>query len=106
MELRNLNDQNHDEIVKSKKIVILKFGAEWCGVCNMIDPEIKGLADDNKDITIAIGDIDEDNLENLKIKYNIQSIPHIVFYKDGVLVEQFGGYKPKSVLQEIVNKYK
>lgn len=106
MEIKKITDQNHDEIVKSNKIVLLKFGAEWCGPCRMISSELKELAETNPDIVVGEADIDSPETDSIKQKYDIQTIPHIALLVDGKIVDSFKGYKPKVVMQEMVDKVK
>lgn len=106
MEIKKLIDSNHDEILNSKNLVILKFGAKWCPPCNMLAPELIELSKENEEVLIADADVDEQETESIKQKYNVQTIPHVVFIKDGKILEEFKGYKPKVVIQEIINKYK
>ena len=106
MLLKEITDNNHDELIKSTKVVLLKFGAEWCGPCQMIAPELKELADSNPDITVVDVDIDDPKIDSIKQKYDVQTIPHVVLIVDGKVVETFVGYKPKVAMQEMVDKFK
>lgn len=99
------NDKNFDELVSQTKIAIVKFGATWCGPCKMIAPELEDIASNFGHITMIDVDIDNSEAETITAKFGVQMVPTVIYFKDGVEVERFVGYKPKDVILEIAKKY-
>ena len=93
-----LNDANFDEIVlKSQKPVMVDFWAEWCGPCRLVSPIVNEMAQEYKEKAV-IGKVDVDNNPGISAKYGIRSIPTILFFKDGEIVNKQVGAVPKSNL--------
>ena len=101
MALIEINSQNFEqEVLNSKKTVILDFWATWCGPCQMIAPIIKEVAQENPDITV--GKIDVDECPELASKFGIVSIPTIVAIKDGKESERIIGLRPKADILKLI----
>lgn len=99
-----LTDSNFDNVINNEKLVLLDFWANWCGPCKTIAPIISELADQyNGNLTVCKVDVD-DNYE-IAMKYNIRSVPTLMIFKDGAVVEQFAGVVLKSYLEEKINSY-
>ena len=95
-----LTDANFDEIVsKSEKPVLVDFWAEWCGPCKMIGPVVEELAQDYDGIAV-IGKVDVDNNPNVSFKYGVRSIPTLLVFKNGEVVDKQVGAVPKGVLSQ------
>lgn len=100
-----LTDATFDQVVlKSNKLVMVDFWATWCGPCRRLAPTVKQIADENKG-KLIVGKLDVDQNQNTAIKYQIQSIPTILFFKNGKVVDQVMGAVPKEVLDEKIKKY-
>lgn len=96
-----LNESNFEEVVlNSDKPVLVDFWAEWCGPCRMVGPVVEEIAGEYEEKAV-VGKIDVDANQGLSIKYGIRSIPALLFFKDGKVVDQQIGAVPKGVL---VNK--
>ncbi len=96
-----LNDSNFDEIVlKSQKPVMIDFWAEWCGPCRLVGPIVSEMAKEYKEKAV-IGKVDVDSNPGISAKYGIRSIPTILFFKNGEIVNKQVGAVPKS---NLVNK--
>jgi thioredoxin 1 len=96
-----LNDSNFDEIVlKSEIPVVVDFWAEWCGPCRLVGPIVSEMAEQYKGKAV-VGKVDVDNNPGISIKYGIRSIPTILFFKKGELVNKQVGAVPKS---NLINK--
>ncbi|KAK2956025.1 putative Thioredoxin [Blattamonas nauphoetae] len=85
------------------KLVVVKFGAEWCGPCKQIKPEVERLAQANPSVLFL--DIDVDQLKQLPEVRTVAGIPEFRFWKNGAIVNKFSGANA-SKLKEYVNKYK
>lgn len=98
--LLHLNSQNFDsEVLQSNIPVLVDFSATWCVPCQMIAPVMEQLAEDfNGKAKIAKVDIDE--CSDLAMKYNIMSVPSMVYFRDGEIKDQVIGAVPAEHLSE------
>ena len=97
LELTDSNFQN--EVLESDQPVLVDFWAAWCGPCRAIAPTIEQLADDFEG-RAKIGKVDVDQNQQTAMQYNVRSIPTLLFFKDGQVVDQMIGAAPKKVLAE------
>lgn len=95
----NITDSNFEEVVlKSDKPVLVDFWATWCGPCLMMAPVVDELANDYADkAVIAKLDVDANPLNAQK--YGIRSIPTMLIFKNGKIVDKLIGASPKNVLK-------
>ena len=94
-----VSDGNFDEMIKKYKNIAVDCWAPWCGPCLMIAPVIEELAKELKG-KIVFGKINVDNNPKTAMKYNIMSIPTILLFKNGELVDTIIGAMPKEFLTE------
>ncbi len=93
---KEFNDANFQtEVLDSDKLSVIDFWAEWCGPCRAIGPVIEELATEY-DGKVNIGKVNVDNNPEISMKYQISSIPAIVFVKGGEVVDKLVGAQPKS----------
>ena len=94
-----ITDANFEEILKSEKPVLVDFWAEWCGPCKMIGPIVEELAGDYEGKAI-IGKVDVDANPAVASSFGIRSIPTLMFFKGGQIVDKQVGAVPKAVLAQ------
>lgn len=94
-----ITDSNFEEIINSDKPVLVDFWAEWCGPCRMIGPVVEELANDY-DGKAVIGKVNVDENPNVSAKFGIRSIPTLLVFKNGEIVDKQVGAVPKGVLSQ------
>lgn len=89
------------EVMEAKETVLLDFWASWCGPCKMIGPIIDQIADERPDI--KVGKINVDDEQELAVQFKVMSIPTLIIMKDGKIVNQSMGAKPKSAILSMLD---
>lgn len=103
MRVIHADKNNFEEVVMgSSKPVLLDFWASWCGPCRMIAPVLDELAEENPDIAIVKVNVDEN--PELANRFQVMSIPALFVIRDGEVVAQSLGVKPKAQLQALIGK--
>ena len=84
------------EVLEAKETVLVDFWASWCGPCKMIGPIIDQIADDRTDIKVCKVNVDEE--QELAVQFKVMSIPTLLVFKEGKVVNQSLGAKPKAAI--------
>lgn len=93
-------DSNFEqEVLKAQGLVLVDFFAVWCGPCKMMAPIMDKLAEAYKG-KVKIGKLDVDENQQVGEKYGIQSIPTLIFFKNGELVDKVVGFQSEEALKQ------
>ena len=99
-----LTDGNFDEeVINASTPVLVDFWAEWCGPCRMIGPVVEEIAGEFAG-KIKVGKVNVDQNQTTSAKFGITSIPTLLFFKGGELVERVVGLQSKDQLVKIIDK--
>jgi thioredoxin 1 len=105
MALTTITDDNfQDEVLNSDLPVLIDFWAIWCGPCKMVAPIVEELSTEY-DGKAKIGKLDVDSNQQTSIKYGVRSIPTLLIFKGGELVETIIGAVPKAKIVEKLESF-
>lgn len=102
MSVLKITSENYEEeVLKSKKPVLIDFYADWCGPCRMMGPIVDEIAEEKAN-SIKVGKINVDENQDLAMEYGVMSIPTIVIVKNGEVSKTFVGVRDKNeILKEL-----
>ncbi|GGF06538.1 MULTISPECIES: thioredoxin [Halobacillus] len=103
MALVKATDQNFTEET-GEGLVLADFWAPWCGPCKMIAPVLEELDEEMSD-QVKIVKLDVDENQETASKFGVMSIPTLLLFKDGKVVDQVIGFQPKEALAELITKH-
>ncbi len=95
------NHNFHEEVINSEKPVLVDFWASWCGPCRMVGPIIDEIAAEHPEYKVVKINIDEE--PELASQYRVVSIPTLMVMKDGQVVQQSVGARPKNQILAMMN---
>ncbi|RLG33851.1 thioredoxin [Methanosarcinales archaeon] len=99
-----ITDANFNEMIKKYPLIVIDCWAAWCGPCRMISPTIDALAKDYAG-RIVFGKLNVDENQVTARNYRIMSIPALLIFKNGVLVDQVIGALPREIIEQKIVKY-
>jgi thioredoxin 1 len=100
-----LTDKNFNtEVLEHPGTVLVDFWAPWCGPCRMVGPVVEEIAKENEG-KLKVGKVNTDENQQLAMKYSIMSIPTLMIFKGGKMVEQVVGAYPKAALMQKINPW-
>lgn len=91
-----------DELLQSEKLVIVDFWATWCGPCRMLSPLLDEVEAEMVD-KIEVVKVNVDDADEIAMRFRIMSIPTLLFFKNGAMVDRSVGAMPKSALVDKIN---
>ena len=98
----SLNAETFEKKIKDNKVVIIDFWAAWCGPCRMLAP----IMDDVENLfPNQVGKVNVDEERDLAAKYGVRSLPTVIFFKDGEVMERIPGVAPKSMYIDKLKYY-
>ena len=103
--IQTLTDATFQEqVIRSDKLAVVDFSAEWCGPCRMVGPIIHQL-DEEFEGRIFFGEVNVDENPQITMQYKVRNIPTVLFFKNGEVVEKQVGAVAKSVYKTLVEKH-
>ena len=92
-----------EEVMNSDKPVLIDFWATWCGPCRMLSPIVDEVAEETDSVKVCKVNVDEEQV--LANKYKIRSIPTMLVFKDGKIIDTMVGVMQENVLIDKLNSY-
>lgn len=97
MLVKDMNKENfQEEVVQSDKPVLVDFWASWCGPCRMVSPIVDEIAQERPDVKVVKVNVDQE--QELALQFGVMSIPTLVVMKEGKIVNQAVGARPKNAI--------
>ncbi len=104
MEIKLTNDNFDSEVLNSDKPVLVDFWAPWCGPCQMIAPNVEAIAKEYAE-KVKVGKVNVDEASEIATRYSVMSIPAIMLFNKGEIVEKRVGVMSKEDLEKFIQPY-
>ncbi len=104
VEPQTLEDRDFFDAVKKQKHMVVDFWAPWCGPCRMVSPIVDELAQEYNG-KVSFGRLNVDENPRVSSEFSIQSIPTLLFFRDGQAMDGVIGYMPKEALKSRIEKF-
>lgn len=102
MSVHTITKENFDELVlQAEKPILVDFWAEWCGPCRMVSPLVDEIAEERDDV--LVGKINVDEQGELAMRFSVMSIPTLLVFKGGEIVNKAVGARPKAELLQLLD---
>ena len=98
--MEKVTSQNFDQVINANEKVLVDFFATWCGPCKMLAPIVEKLSEEEPSVKVVKVDVDEES--ELAIRFGISSIPTLLMFKNGKLVDKQIGYRSLEQLKQMV----
>lgn len=102
--MRVINAKEFDEVIKSKKVVLVDFFATWCGPCRMLSPVLEEVLEESKG-EFDIVKVDVDESYDLAKKFGVMSVPTMIIFQEGIETDKMIGYRQKDDILEAIKSY-
>lgn len=101
-----VTDQNWaDEVDGNEGLTMVDFWAVWCGPCRMVAPIVEELAGEYEEKGLKVGKLDVDSNPEITVRFGVRSIPSILFFKGGELVDKVVGAVPRQQLEDKIQEH-
>lgn len=101
MSVIQINKNNFESLKSESRTVLIDFYADWCGPCRMVSPIVDEIANERADLLVCKVNVDDE--PELASQFGVFSIPTLAVMKDGRVVEQVSGARPKAQILELVD---
>lgn len=100
--MRKIDEKEFVNLIRSEKLVVVDFYADWCMPCRYLSPILEKLSKEYKDVEFYKLNVDEN--QELAFEYGISSIPTVLFFRKGQIIGGFVGAMPESMVREEIEK--
>ena len=100
---KEIMTEEFTSFINQEKPVLVDFWAPWCGPCRMVAPVVEEISNQYEG-TVAVGKVDVDKNPELAKQFRVMSIPTLILFKAGKIVDQKLGFQPKNALEDMIKK--